>query len=160
MNVFIVYATIIVPPSFSTCPSSAGTFSFHICSVVHQLLQDDPVLSDVLKLSEQFSPNRRDGLVCGGRRRAHVHGQQPDARDVFRRRGGLHPLRRALVHLVHVGLKRLIGQMIDAVRKDRPAGPPAGSQLHVDVHLQTDVNTVTSSIHAGIIVVCLTLINQ
>lgn len=41
--------------------------SLHICSLRQQLLQNHLILPNVLKLGQQFSPDRRDGFILGVR---------------------------------------------------------------------------------------------
>lgn len=87
--------------------------SLHICSLRQQLLQNHLILPNVLKLGQQFSPDRRDGFILGGRCQVWVYRLQLDMRDVSRC-SCLHSLVESLVHLVHVSSKRLMTLMIYA----------------------------------------------
>lgn len=104
------------------------------CVDVCRLLQNNTVLSQVFKLGQQFSLHHRDGSVVSGRWRADLGGQEPDSRDMLRRGSRPPSLRDSLVQLIP---RRLVTAVIDAERRRRPAGPGAGSQLDIDVHLPT-----------------------
>ncbi|KAG7236295.1 hypothetical protein INR49_001211 [Caranx melampygus] len=86
----------------------------HILRVMQQLVQQYLVLFNVLKLGQQFPLDCWNSLILRRRRWSDVDGLQCDMGDVFMRCGGLASQHQSLMHLVHVGLKRMVTGMIDS----------------------------------------------
>lgn len=97
-----------------------------------RLDQKELILSNVLKLGEQFAPHRRDLLVRFARGRAHEHRPKFDLWDISR---GWCLLPSLAVKFSRVYPECPIGGGVDAERQRRLAGSRTRSQLHVHVHL-------------------------